>query len=53
MPFRMNAEAAPLMGIKVARVQWMVFGFSFVLIAIAAVLIAPSQWVSPNLGDST
>jgi branched-chain amino acid transport system permease protein len=45
-----DAEAASLMGIKVARVQWMVFGFSFVLIAIAAVLIAPSQWVNPNLG---
>jgi branched-chain amino acid transport system permease protein len=47
-----DSEAASLMGIKVSRVQWVVFGFAFVLIAIAAALIAPSQWVDPNLGAS-
>jgi branched-chain amino acid transport system permease protein len=45
-----DSEAAALMGVKVTRVQWVVFGLAFVLIAIAAVLIAPSQWVDPNLG---
>mgnify|MGYP001031330838 CR=1 FL=1 len=45
-----DMETASLMGIKVRKVQMMVWALAFVLIAVAASLVAPWWEVSPFIG---
>jgi branched-chain amino acid transport system permease protein len=46
-----NAEAAVLMGIDVERVQTLTFGLGTALAGVAGVLLAPSLYLYPTVGE--